>query len=361
MMIDFRQYWSAFQLVTEGLNPYQPEVMHAFQQSYFGDRGAIETVMMWNPPWLLLFLSPILWMDYKYSEIAWSVLNIGILTISIFLLLRGESIISGFLERVLFIIVLASFPPLIDSLKFGQLGLFLLLGTILVFYGLVQKKAWLFGLSLCLISVKPHIFLILGAFLGSWIITTRQFGYIIKGIAALSALIILTLYIWPGILQNWLIAMLDQPKSEIIFRPWQWKTATITTSIREQFLLSEPDLGYSFALSIWLYVFVPIAIFLGAIHKRAKLEAMLPLLLCLSLILSPFTWYFDMTVLLICYPRLIRYFGAWLLLGFHALVFLFSYFWLNAQHHFWWFSIVMCMMYAVAIRSSIVKPKIISF
>lgn len=354
-MIDFRQYWSAFQLVTAGLNPYQPEVMVAFQQSYFEDAATIGTVMMWNPPWLLILLSPILWMDYKYAEIAWSILDFALLTTSIFILMKEQLLKAGLCKKVIIIILMSSFPPLIDCIKFGQLGLFLLLGTILMFYGLVQNKAWVFAVSLCLISVKPHIFLLLGAFLVSWLIATRRFGFIIKGIGAFSALILCMIYLWPEVLENWLFAMIHQPRSEIIFRPWQWKTATISTLIREKFLLSEPDLGYSFALSTWLCIFVPIAIFFGIIFKRANLEVMLPLLLCLSLILSPFTWYYDMTVLLVCYPMLVRHLGLCILLGFHGIVFLLSHFLLDAQHQYWWFSLVLCALYLIALKSSRAK------
>ena len=55
---DFVQYWAAWQLLQEGLNPYDAGLMNAIQQTV-GQKAEV-TTMMWNPPWTVLLMSPIL-------------------------------------------------------------------------------------------------------------------------------------------------------------------------------------------------------------------------------------------------------------------------------------------------------------
>ena len=76
--IDFIQYWSAFRAVMDGANPYDPEVLRGVQL-LVGHDGAVAVlpIMMWTPPWILVVLSPILWVGFSTAALLWICCNIA--------------------------------------------------------------------------------------------------------------------------------------------------------------------------------------------------------------------------------------------------------------------------------------------
>ncbi|NDC36940.1 MAG: hypothetical protein EBZ48_02685 [Proteobacteria bacterium] len=84
---DFLQYWTAFQLVQQGQNPYDPQLMLALQKSL--GLTAELPVMMWNPPWLLLLLSPVLHLELSTALAAWRIISLLLSIASCLLLLRS--------------------------------------------------------------------------------------------------------------------------------------------------------------------------------------------------------------------------------------------------------------------------------
>jgi hypothetical protein len=307
---------------------------------------------MWNPPWILVILSPILWMDYKVSKLLWMSLNSFFLVFAILILLKNDLLRVDLSRKILMIIAMSSFPPMIDCLKFGQLGLLLLIGVVMVYEGLKKERIWALVLGLGIISIKPHLFALFGSFLLAWLFVSKKFFVLSRITFFIGILFFAPIIINLELFLFWVDSMINQPSSEVIFRPWQWKTATISTLLREYFFLREPDLGYSIVLSAWLYFLLPLATIFGVVCRRINWEIAFPLIILFSFILSPFTWYFDMTVLMICYPVLLRFFGSVFLIIFHFGVFLVSHFWLDAQHEFWWFALILLALYLISVTLS---------
>src|SRR5689334_13988397 len=70
---DFIQYWSAFQLWQSGANPFDAlQVLRLQERTAFP--GPIP-VLMWNPPWLLTILSPILNRSFQSAAQLWVICN----------------------------------------------------------------------------------------------------------------------------------------------------------------------------------------------------------------------------------------------------------------------------------------------
>jgi hypothetical protein len=82
-MKDYKEYWSAFQLVLMGQNPYDPQIMKDFQIEKFGNEIPL---MMWNPPWILLLLAPILAVSFEASAYSFLLIQIILSSVSILLI-----------------------------------------------------------------------------------------------------------------------------------------------------------------------------------------------------------------------------------------------------------------------------------
>ena len=71
---DFIEYWSAYQLFLGDKNPYDPVLMLEIQRSL---KDSVTTpLMMWNPPWLLFFMAPILSFSFGTAASLWFAMNL---------------------------------------------------------------------------------------------------------------------------------------------------------------------------------------------------------------------------------------------------------------------------------------------
>ena len=157
---DFIEYWSAYSVLVAGGNPYDPQAMLAVQQGLGSNVSS--PLMMWLPPWALLLLFPILPFDFQDSATIWLLCNVffaigaGTLSVAAFSSSKVH-IISGAIAGIVFM-------PTIMCMELGQISLFLAFGTSLLLWSLEKKSAPLVGLSLCLLGLKPHLFLLIFLF-----------------------------------------------------------------------------------------------------------------------------------------------------------------------------------------------------
>ena len=77
---DFIQYWSAASLLIDGKDPYDPGLLLKVQQDL--GRTQPQPLRMWNPPWLLIVLLPVLSFDFGLSTAVWLTINLGIILFS---------------------------------------------------------------------------------------------------------------------------------------------------------------------------------------------------------------------------------------------------------------------------------------
>src|SRR5262245_2694716 len=59
---DFIEYWTAGQLLRAGENPYDFKRLHELQLQLGSPHDF--PIIMWNPPWLLVWIYPVLLLDF---------------------------------------------------------------------------------------------------------------------------------------------------------------------------------------------------------------------------------------------------------------------------------------------------------
>jgi len=150
--VDFIEYWSAFQLWSQGLNPYNGQNMLNIQAQVLGYQIPL---MMWNPPWLLAMVSPILLLNFQGSVVLWFVFNLLLVLLSVELLVRTFK--CSHLRLPLIGMVLL-FAPIRSSLQLGQVGTLLLFGSALFLWSKIKRSDLGCGIGLLIFSIKPHLF-----------------------------------------------------------------------------------------------------------------------------------------------------------------------------------------------------------
>jgi len=150
---DSLEYWSALRIWIDGGNPYDPQLMLGLQNSV---RPTEQALMMWNPPWLLIIMAPILQFDFQTSAIIFRALNILMFLVSVLLLSKAFSFENSLTEKLM--CASLTFFPFWETLGAGQVSVFLLLGISMFMYAPKAKYPYLLEtLGFILLTIKPHI------------------------------------------------------------------------------------------------------------------------------------------------------------------------------------------------------------
>jgi hypothetical protein len=142
---------------------YDFELQKAVEERVVGFEVAPENVLPHNH---LPFLNPVLVLlviatngNYILGFIVWNIILIGLYLTSVFIILNTETVT---IERsTLNIASFMLFFPNFVSLLNGQDTALLVLGAAALFFGVLNRKEWAAGLGLALMTVRPHIALLL--------------------------------------------------------------------------------------------------------------------------------------------------------------------------------------------------------
>ena len=292
---DFIQYWTAFYLAGRGLDPYDPELMFMIQQS-LGLIGGVPT-MMWNPPWLLLLLSPFLLFDLMTSLTVWRY-STAVLSFAVFIsilaalkvkLSRG-SVFAVFL-------LLATSLSLWHGLRTGQIHGVLLIALGLAIIGKANSKSWVTAASLVLMSLKPHIFYLLGLRIIFETLRSRDLTILRRAGILLSSVILATELLWPGVVSNWIATILFRVEGRHV--PVEaWAVSTLVYPIR---LLAGSMTGMLPVAPMVLVPGITGIVCLAYWMRNGSLRnsyTFFPYLMVLSYLTSPYGWLSDQLVLL---------------------------------------------------------------
>lgn len=297
--VDFVQYWSAFHLLIDGRNPYDGAEMHTLQARvgqlpYF-------TTLMWNPPWTPLVLAPIVSLPFPAAVIGWFLSSIACLTwlalqIPVALGLKSPPPLICGLSVILFY-------PVHENLVLGQLSI--LLTTILVLVLCCRRfhRYFLGGFLAALLSMKPHLFFLVVVPVCLTLLKAPLRVTITSCAGFALGLLILVAATWgaaPGAPGWWLGSFSHSPGGPGAVSTAEWKTATIITTLRELLLRPTGE------VPTWPILAVPLIAFIGTAglfmrsRRPVQWSMVLPPLLCLSLLLGPYGWLYDQTVLVLC-------------------------------------------------------------
>ena len=343
---DFIEYWSSYQLFSRGQNPYAPELIQPIQEKL--GRKEDVPLMMWNPPWLLAMMSPILRLPFDSAARAWILINAFFLLGSVFLISTIPNT-----KKANFLPCLAAgvlFYPAWNCLYLGQVSLlmaFELAGTI---WALERKRDILAGIFLLPLTIKPHLVYLVVIALAWWIIRTRRYLVAISFALWFIGLLCLTAHLGQAsALWFWFEKLVNPTSEQKFISVMSWKVATLVGWTREVIAAA---LGTHVR---WPVVVIPsasaISLLLYLIRKQKSMDWLehLPPILCISLFTSPYGWVFDQSMLLIAAVALISHAFAItenrlqrlsvfsLLLGLQVLTVGMLYFGFDMHHHFFWF------------------------
>lgn len=290
--VDFIQYYSASHLIRKNINPYKKENIEAFQNKI---ANKYKYIYMYNPPQVFTIIYGLSFFDYEVSAKIWRFCSIFLIVLSCALLFSIFNYNDRFSYYFLFLF-LAIYEPIFSILYYGQISFVLLFAiTLSIFFLREGKKKnnlnymYLSGACLGLISIKPHILILLIP-LYLLFISKHDFLKITVGLLVSILLLLLSSeMIFPGINLNYLIFIKEPP----IF----WKNPTIGSWV-QRFL----DI-HSVYIRLAPTVVALIAMLFFILHKEVtkkevysidSIVAFYPL----CLLACPYFWIFDYVMLL---------------------------------------------------------------
>ena len=274
-------YWSAGRLLVGQQNPYdQASVLKLEQQyGYEADRPLV----LRTPPWSLWMVLPLGVTNPLAAWFVWILLCIGSLLVAMRL---SRQLYGASTPRDLFSIVGYLFAPIPACLVSGQMGLVLLLGVIL-FLWFENRKPMLAGAALILPFAKPHLLSLFWLVLTLWVVF-RQKRRIALGFGLAVAVVTA-------------VALAFDPT---VFQ--QYQEMLRTASIGREFIpaISGVIRLIFFRRHFWMQ-FVPLAAgiiwslwFFRKHYSTWTWQQHGPALMVVSVLVSPYAWLADESVLL---------------------------------------------------------------
>jgi hypothetical protein len=285
---DYVRFWAGGRLNSQGENPYDPLLIEQLQIEAGGqptERYSISVIL--NPPWSIALVMPFGLFGYPISRLAWLVFSSLALLISSQILWR---IYSGNLkQRWLVILVVFIFAPVISVLEKGQITPLVVLGICgFLYYSVSQRNDWLAGIFLALASIKPQLALIFWIALLFWVIKQHRWLILISTAITILSLTLIAMVFNPHIIQQYFSMLQTYQISD-------WANPTIGSYLRFFWLGTDkywPQYLPSLLGFIWF-------LYYWNRHQESwNWMDELPILLLVSQITSPFTWTYDLVILI---------------------------------------------------------------
>ena len=279
---DFLSYWSALHLITNGENPYSPDLMLELQRDQIGTTWDYP-IMTWNPPSLFVLLLPLGWLSFTLAKSAWLIANFFIVFAAIGMLSRLYLPAGNFRLVIAFLIFSMFFPQVLLGLLMGQIVSLVFLGLVLALHWARQERWFLVGAALFLTSIKPQLVILVLIYLLARFTKERRYqvwqGLIATGM--LSAVILFVLR--PEWIADYLAVQALAPAT--------WATPTIGGLL--SFLQITENARYLILLLL------PLPLFLAFYRTRLSLETTVAGLTLITIPLTFFGWSYDQIMLLI--------------------------------------------------------------
>jgi hypothetical protein len=295
-IVDFEVYHTAFAAVMDGKNPYDMSALQSYLNPALGyiPRGSYG---FYYPPWILLFLSPVLELPIRTAALLWFAVNITLLMGSAVLVLDWAKDHS----EPKFLLACASillFPPAIEALLFGQVNILCMFGLAVVIWGISREKDWLAGIFVPIAMLKPQILFLPGMVLLYFACQRRRHRVAVWALVFMALSLMLTSFMSFDLAWNWLQNLPASAR-------YLGSTAKVNNSLAGQAArISEALCGASVD---WMRMVIPLAsatllAVLLVLHRRGlRLEDWLLPAIILSPFLSWYSWFHDNVVLLLPY------------------------------------------------------------
>jgi hypothetical protein len=283
---DFARFWASGNLNFHGQNPYTPvdaELPHVNIDDLLSGHNFI----ILEPPWSISIFMPFGLIDYPISRLFWMIASILLILISALMLWQ---IYSGDVKkRWLVLLVSFIFAPTISALGKGQISGLVLLGISgFLYFTEVKINDWIAGAFLGLASIKAQLVVLFWIALFLWIIQQRR--WIIFIAASLTFLVMLAFSVVfnPLIIEQY-IGLL---KLNYVY---EWALPTIGSYLRLYWL--GVDRYWVQFLPLVLGI-VWIVIYWVRHRTTWNWPAEMPLILLVSMVVTPYMWTYDVVVLI---------------------------------------------------------------
>lgn len=294
---DFIQYWSAFNIFSAGKDPYDPHLMLKIQRAA-GWRELKLPLMMWNPPWILLLMAPVLCWQFLMSAQLW--FGASLILIGLTWSLTEKSFPAVDRAPPYFRLLLCfTLFPLQQTLFYGQSSVLLLFGAALALFGLKHRRDMAAAFGYLLLSIKPHLLLFFLALSVVRIRRERRLKLIglTAGIFLASAATVTIMS--PQIWNWWLADPMSKAKPGEVIPTSVWKSATVISILVYDYLpLELPKLSIlRTAIPLGLAAFYLFYLFRRrrpGLDSRTAARA-----ITLSVLFAPYGWVMDQALLLI--------------------------------------------------------------
>jgi Glycosyltransferase family 87 len=345
---DFIEYWSAYKAISNGLNPYDPAIMLAIQQPV---NGATAPMMMWNPPWALTLIAPVLQFNFLTSARLWALISLMLCILVISLSLQSVRTNNEYTKWQSYFppfLLGALWAPVLATLIHGQLSLFLAMGLLFWNIGQLKDRKILIIFGMIIFSFKPHLFHTLAIFTLWKLIVRRDIRLLAGLIFTFAVLLLVTYGMFPTAISHYFDSITHPQYSNLVPNLYQWVGPTLGGLIRIG------DVSVLGIRSQNLAIILPLCTDIAALifFKMKQTTKLDPVSICmlsmLSVFTSPFGWFFDYAALLPIHVLLVfratcdiqdgRYLPAFALSVHHIISVLLMYSGiLFYQHHYWWF------------------------
>jgi hypothetical protein len=273
--LDFIGYWISGRLMKEHANPYSRTAILQLEEK-MGSNLHVPIVMR-NPPWSLFMVAPLGFMSMQVAAFVWLLAMIVALVVSVRLLSAGSKPPP---------VIVYLFAPVLYTAMSGQTPLFFLLG-IAVFFHFYESRPWWAGTALVLAAIKPHLFVLFWPILLIDCIRNRRYRVLAGAVAGLVAATAVAFAFDHHVVADYLTSMRDE-HMELHYMPNIPCSLRMLVPGRPEWVQVLPAvLGVFWA--IWFYW-----------RKRAAWDwtDQGALLLCVSVLVSPYSWPFDQVLFL---------------------------------------------------------------
>jgi Glycosyltransferase family 87 len=282
---DYFHLWAAGKLNIQGKDPFSDQLVEQLRIFEGGNPSITKISVMLNPPWFITILIPFSLLSYPISRLVWLIFSIIQLLLSAMIFWH---IYSGVRKlRWLAVLAVFIFGPTISMLMKGQITSVAVLGIALfLYFSNDRRKDWLAGISISLITVKPQTVILFWIILALWIIKEKRWIIPFSFCLSIITLSLITVSLNHAVFIEYFVIFSSYKISD-------WATPTIGSYLRffwlgiDKFWLQylPAIIGGAWAVYYWFKH-----------HQAWNWEKELPIILLASLVLSPYSWSYDLVI-----------------------------------------------------------------
>jgi hypothetical protein len=187
---DFVAYYATGRQLVQHADPYDIEAVRRIEHA--SGLSVNGVLLMRNPPWSLSLAYPLGFFGVQIAAAIWSLIQIGCLLISVFLVRRMNGSPPNHVHWLAI-----SFTPALICLTMGQTSILALLGLTL-FLRFHSTHPFGAGAALWLCAIKPHLLLPLAVVLAVWIVVSGTYKVAAGAVSAMAASFLLTWLVDPS-------------------------------------------------------------------------------------------------------------------------------------------------------------------